>query len=263
MDIYRIDNKHIPVALPFWADSQETMVWSALQGHLGSIWVDSLEQPTCSRIVIADFMFLAGELNRKMISHRPEEYGSSFIIMIPDKEDWNDLIERYYDDSCTRCTRYAIRKEPEIFDRHTLRNMVSALDTSRYALQNIEDHRDLYETIRNPSWTCNLAGSYPTYEEYCAHGIGCAITCNGRLVSCATSYTHYSDGIEMELDTHPEYRRLGLASVCAAALILRCLDRGLYPSWDAANKISVAISEKLGYHYDHEYTAYQVTKYGS
>jgi len=32
-----------------------------------------------------------------------------------------------------------------------------------------------------------------------------------------------------------------------------------YPSWDAQNMISVHLAEKLGYEYDHEYTAYEVS----
>lgn len=44
-----------------------------------------------------------------------------------------------------------------------------------------------------------------------------------------------------------------------AVLILRCLDEGLYPSWDAQNMNSVHLAEKLGYEFDHEYTAYEVT----
>ncbi|MCR5466821.1 MAG: GNAT family N-acetyltransferase [Lachnospiraceae bacterium] len=42
------------------------------------------------------------------------------------------------------------------------------------------------------------------------------------------------------------------------ALILRCLAEGLYPSWDAQNRISVHLAEKLGYEFDHEYTAYEM-----
>ena len=37
-----------------------------------------------------------------------------------------------------------------------------------------------------------------------------------------------------------------------AALILQCLEEGLYPSWDAQNMISVHLAEKLGYELDHE-----------
>ena len=50
-----------------------------------------------------------------------------------------------------------------------------------------------------------------------------------------------------------------LALIACSALILRCLDEGLYPSWDAQNMASVRLAEKLGYQVDHEYAAYEVT----
>ena len=53
----------------------------------------------------------------------------------------------------------------------------------------------------------------------------------------------------------------GLAYACGAKLILECLEEGLYPSWDAQNKWSVALAEKLGYHFSHEYVAYEIMGY--
>ena len=38
-----------------------------------------------------------------------------------------------------------------------------------------------------------------------------------------------------------------------------CLRSGLYPSWDAQNPGSLALSEKLGYTFSHRYRAYEVT----
>ena len=52
----------------------------------------------------------------------------------------------------------------------------------------------------------------------------------------ASSYTVYRGGIEIEIDTHPDHRRRGLARACGAALMLECLKRGLY-SWDAQNPV--------------------------
>ena len=40
---------------------------------------------------------------------------------------------------------------------------------------------------------------------------------------------------------------MGLATACGAALVLSCLERGLYPSWDAHTSISLHLAEKLGY----------------
>ncbi|MBR5980868.1 MAG: GNAT family N-acetyltransferase [Firmicutes bacterium] len=76
------------------------------------------------------------------------------------------------------------------------------------------------------------------------------------IVSVASSYTAFREGIEIEIDTEEEYRRKGLASAAGAALILSCLDDGLYPGWDAANLESVHLSEKLGYEFDCEYPCY-------
>jgi GNAT superfamily N-acetyltransferase len=81
------------------------------------------------------------------------------------------------------------------------------------------------------------------------------------MVAGASSYTRYQDGIEIEIDTREDYRRKGLAYVCGARLILECLERNLYPSWDAHNRWSVALAEKLGYHFDHEYTAFEIWGY--
>ena len=61
------------------------------------------------------------------------------------------------------------------------------------------------------------------------------------------------------MDTVPEERRKGLACIACASLILRCLEEGLYPSWDAHNMGSVRLAEKLGYEFDHEYAAYELS----
>ena len=49
-----------------------------------------------------------------------------------------------------------------------------------------------------------------------------------------------------------------MATIVCAALIVSCLEEGLYPSWDAHNMNSVHLAEKLGYEFDHAYVAYEV-----
>lgn len=93
------------------------------------------------------------------------------------------------------------------------------------------------------------------YQKY---GLGVVALKDGEPVSGASSYTSYNGGIEIEIDTREDHRRRGLAFACGAKLILECLARGWYPSWDAQNKWSAALAEKLGYHFDGEYTAYEV-----
>ena len=81
------------------------------------------------------------------------------------------------------------------------------------------------------------------------------------IVSGASSYSYYSGGIEIEIDNREAFRRRGLDLVCGARLILECLDRGLYPSWDAQNLGSISLAKKLGYEFSHEYPAYEIFDY--
>ena len=110
-------------------------------------------------------------------------------------------------------------------------------------------------------WCQDLVSQFRDYEMYKKLGIGFAVLKGKSLVAGASSYARYREGIEIEIDTKEEFRRNGLAYACGAKLILECLDRGLYPSWDAQNPASAALAEKLGYHFDYEYRAFEIWGY--
>lgn len=115
-----------------------------------------------------------------------------------------------------------------------------------------------YHMCRNNGWTRDLVSQYKDYETYKKLGLGVVILKDGEPVAGASSYSRYDKGIEIEIDTREDHRRKGLAYACGAKMIMECLKRDLYPSWDAQNKGSVALAEKLGYHFSHEYVAYEV-----
>ena len=106
--------------------------------------------------------------------------------------------------------------------------------------------------------TADFVSAFGSKEKYLSEGRGVVILKDGKFVSGASSYTRYKEGIEIEVDTIEPERRKGLALISCSALILRCLEEGLYPSWDAHNMGSVHLAEKFGYEFDHEYIAYEV-----
>ena len=61
---------------------------------------------------------------------------------------------------------------------------------------------------------------------------------------------------ENRLQIAHAFRRQGLATALASALLLWCLERGLEPHWDAANPESVRLAKKIGYQFSGSYTAY-------
>lgn len=239
-------------------DWNETLIWSCLQGCMGDAFAGSMEHPKSAQIIIGDFCFFAGEVNRELVSHKPKDLEQDFIIMVPQNEAWAKEIERIYKEKAKAVTRYAIRKEPDIFDVVHLKDIVENLDTE-YKLKLIDEK--LFRMVMSEQWSRDLCSQFEDCEDYVKRGVGVVALHEDKIVAGASSYTVYQQGIEIEIDTKEEYRRKGLALSCGARLILECLKRELYPSWDAQNPESVALAEKLGYHFDYEYKAYEIMHY--
>lgn len=252
MIIERKDTEKVAALFTGW---QETMIWSCLQRVMGTIYSTDEEYPMSAMAQIGDFCFLAGNPDKELLGFwitQKKEY----LILVPQNKAWNPVIEDVYREKAKENLRYAIKKEGDIFDREKLQDIVSGL-SEKYELKMID--QALYNQCKAELWSKDLVVQYETYDLYEEHGLGVAIIADGELVAGASSYSSYEGGIEVEIDTREDYRRKGLASVCGAKLILECLERGWYPSWDAANLWSVGLAEKLGYHFDKEYTAYEVT----
>ena len=241
-----------------FGDWQETIIWSCLQGVMGHLYTDDPAEPESVMAILGDFCFFAGKPEEELVSYKPDWCKKSFIIMAAREEEWLDLIENTYGENAKKVTRYAIRKEPDVFDKDRLLGFAHSLD-ERYTLKMIDE--TLYYACKNEDWSRDLVSVYSDYEEYKNLGIGVVALDGSRIVSGTSSYSSYRSGIEIEVDTRQDHRRQGLAAACSARLIMECLDRRLYPSWDAQNLWSVALAEKLGYHFDHEYPVYEIKEY--
>lgn len=260
MNVYHMDCENIEKLNVLFENWNETLIWSCLQGYMGTAWADNTTNPKSGQIVIADFCFFAGEANKSFVKNKPLSHKSDFVIMVPQNEEWAKMIEAEYGANATKITRYAIKKEPNVFSVEKLKAFTNAVNQD-YDIRLIDEK--IFEATRANKWSADLCSQFESYEKYCEKGLGVAALHNGELVCGASSYTVYNDGIEIEIDTKKDYRRKGLALACGAKLILECIARNLYPSWDAQNKGSVALAEKLGYHFDKEYIAYEVNGYGT
>lgn len=234
-----------------FAGWQETLIYSCLQNVMGKIYVTDTQNPMSAFALVGCFGFFAGKPDRKLVSDKPD----GFVIMVPQNEEWAALIEECYP-SAKRVKRFAIKKDTK-FDVELLRREISKLPPG-YNLKQIDS--DIYDMcLENPVFT-DFVSAFENKEQYLKIGRGMVILKDGKIVSGASSYSRYNEGIEIEVDTVESERRKHLATIACSALILKCLDEGLYPSWDAQNMNSVHLAEKLGYEFDHEYAAYEVRK---
>ena len=237
---------------PLFAGWEETMVWSCLQGVMGR--AEANADGSAAMIVNRDFVFLAGRPDPALLAKAPGP------ILVPRTEDWNGQIEAVFGKRAVKEIRYAVKKEPDVFDREHLERLAAALPEG-YTLRMIGE--ELVPVLLGEGWSKDFCSAFDSPADCCRRGVGVVAMYEGVPVAGAGSYCVYDGGIEIEIDTREDHRRRGLAAACGARLILECLARGWYPSWDAQNPWSASLARKLGYRPGHEYTAYEIVKSGT
>jgi RimJ/RimL family protein N-acetyltransferase len=252
--IYEADINLRKKLLPMFEKMDSTIILTCLQGHMGTTWVDDLENPTVAQILVGIFVFYAGNPNTKeaeeLLYNLPED-----ILAIVNTDEWKNRIETVYKGSIEKFQRYKFKKNPEDLNRNHILRFLSTLPEG-YELKKIDETLAKEPTLHEVSE--DFTGQFNSIDDYINRGIGFCILYDGQVVCGASSYSIYDNGIEIEVATHPKYWRKGLASIAASALILECLDRGMYPSWDAANIESANLAQKLGYVLEEPYDTYYI-----
>ncbi|MEC5425222.1 GNAT family N-acetyltransferase [Virgibacillus sp. C22-A2] len=252
--IYEANSSLYKKILPMFEDMDDTIILSGLQGHMGSVWVDDLENPAVAQVLVGDFVFYAGnpdtEEALELLCNLPEN-----ILAIVNSDEWKYRIETVHKGSVEKLQRYSFRKNREDLDRDHLLTLLSILPEG-YDLKKIDASVAKEASLHEISE--DFTGQFNSVEDYINRGIGFAIMFGGKVVCGASSYSIYDEGIEVEVGTDPEHRKKGLATVAASALIVACLDKGWYPSWDAANPESVKLAKKLGYVLNEPYDTYYI-----
>ena len=227
--------------------------WYLCMNQKVKIYVDNLISPKSAVGCIGGWHYCVGKPNKTLItSRKPREWFGLF----PQNKEWEKLIKKCYPEAL-KYTRFAIKHDAN-FDREKLQKMVDDLplgyelkfiDSQIYDLCKKTDDEDLEELI---DW-------FDTKKQFLEQDLGYAVIKDGEVVGGASTAYRFPNAIDIEIDVHKKHRRKGLASAAAAKLILDCLDRGIKPTWDAANMTSVHLAEKLGYSFDYKYYCYWIS----
>ena len=78
-------------------------------------------------------------------------------------------------------------------------------------------------------------------------GFGFVARSGTEILGGIGCYTVYRNGIEVEIDTHRDHRRKGVATALARRMVRACGERGIDCHWDAMNDASYALARKLGF----------------
>ena len=158
---------------PLFQGWEETLIWSVLQGCMGWAWADEGECPRAALLWIGDFGFLGGDAHApgagELAVFIPPEFAGSGALLVPQNREWLALLEQVHGKRGEPITRYAIRKEPQTFDRAQLRAFRDSLPKG-YSLRLID--RELYGRVLQTPWARDFCAQFGSWEEYAAHGAG-------------------------------------------------------------------------------------------
>ncbi|GGP13266.1 GNAT family N-acetyltransferase [Oceanobacillus neutriphilus] len=254
--IYKANTEVKKKLVPMFENMDSTIILSYMQGYMGDAWVDNLDNPTVAQITVGIFVFYAGDSTAneavELLYNLPE-----FALVIAESDEWKSRIETVHRGKNEKFPRYRFEKNPEHLSKTHLLNLMSSLPEG-YEIKKVDSNIATAPSFQKLSE--DFISQFKSIDDFIRRGTGHAIIHNRKVVAAATSFSVYDDGIEIEIATHPGYRRKGLATAAASSLILDCLDNGRYPSWDGANIESAELAKKLGYVFKETYDTYFINQ---
>lgn len=221
----------------------------------GRAWINKKSNPTTAILIVADFCILVGDIDTNEESWIIEILSTNCKgkLIISENLNWHEFIEKNFKEIFKKYKRYSIKREPDVFDKNKLNEYILSL---RPKFTPIRIDEKIYYKALEQYWTADFCSNFSSLDNYLKYGVGYVVMKDGEIISGAASYSYCEGAIDITIETKPEYKRQGLALACASKVILECIEKGLYPQWDASNLPSVALAEKLGYNMDKEYWVY-------
>ncbi|MFW9794887.1 MAG: GNAT family N-acetyltransferase [Candidatus Thorarchaeota archaeon] len=217
------------------------IIFPTLDLGRGTVWVNSLETPSVTRLQLVMFNVLAGDSSSPDAAEIARMIEPMQIVIGPD-EGWNRIFKELWGERLGVQPRTLFSEKS--LDLEHLRHLREQLP-SGYRLERM-DVGAIRQVDKRIAW--HIPTFFGNSEDFYENGIAYCIKYQGKVVSMASTLTPYTDMFEIQVDTfEKDHRRKGLATAVSAALMVHAIERGITPYWDAANETSIQLALKLGY----------------
>lgn len=234
---------------------RDSMIKSFFEGIIGKLWCDNYVKPNTAAIFVGDFAYLSGQpcAHKELIEIL--QIKDNHLVIIPQSDDWYPTLLNAGLE-LKKTLRYHTVIPKNGFSSENLKRIENKINEIQGAVLKKAEEKDYY-LLKKCTWENAFVSNFKNYDDYSRHGFGYIIYINEEIASCTSTFGYYSKGVEIQVATNPKYRQKGLAQICSAAFISHALTLNKIPHWDAGNKFSLKIAQKLGYAADGEYTAYE------
>lgn len=162
------------------------------------------------------------------------------LVLDPDSSAWFDHLDQLVPDIWrVWAPRQAFTFDPSCFVWHDWTDRIP----EGMRIEPITG--DLARMIVNP-----LVGNlWCSIDDFLADGVGFCVLAGDTIASTCLSAFVAGKYVEISIDTHPDYRRQGLATLCGATFVANCLERHFEPVWECwqSNMPSIQLGAKLGF----------------
>lgn len=176
-------------------DFNNVVLLSYLQGHMGTAWVNDLENPKVAQVTVGIFTFYAGDPNTKeteeLLRNIPER-----ILVIVNSEEWKQRLETFHERKIDKFLRYKFKRNPEVFNRSKLKSFISALP-KEYELRRIDEHIANSPTLHKISE--DFTSQFHSVEDYINRGIGYSIYITEKLYAVHPRIVFIMMGLKLKL----------------------------------------------------------------
>ncbi|NHJ13872.1 MAG: GNAT family N-acetyltransferase [Candidatus Thorarchaeota archaeon] len=229
-----------------------TVLYGSIDHELGTVYVDSIEHPKVAWWSFKGLNTIAGDSASDIAWQVLTQFPYRRILNIPNKN-WEKRLRSAWGEDLFALKRTQMSEES--LDLEHIRKLKTTLPKG-FRLERA--NRILLEKMGGTGLDSHIHRYFGSIEAFLDSGIGFCIVHNEDAVCMASTFSPFSEAFEVEIETvdSPKYRRKGLATVAASALIEYALGNRLIPHWDAQTEISVKLAEKLGYSNPEPYEAY-------
>ena len=116
-------------AKPLFQGWEEAILWACMDKTMGDIYVLDEKNPISAMAALGDFYFFAGHPDETFIRDVcQEDKLGDFAILVPQNRQWEEQIKGGLQGRVKKCLRYAIKKEPNIFNVEHLKMAMEHLE---------------------------------------------------------------------------------------------------------------------------------------
>ena len=228
------------------------MTKTFFDGIDGKAFVDNVDRPKFSCILINTWCFINGECNNEIAIEFFENLPKTYKVINAGGE-WEKYCIKFYKDRIEKYTRFCTRDNQK-FNIDKLQEFIDCLN-KKYILKKIDG--EIYDKIQNTDSFCTKLSMSKNYEQ---NGIGFVCMEKNIIVAVITSDLVYKNAVELNIKVNPDKRREGIGSALYAIFILECIKKKIYPVVDAANLNGLYLALKAGYEKESEYNVYLIVK---